>query len=150
MAPKIFPEGKQVSKEETDTVLRLFDDRRNLLAAGKIQRWELVKWAVTANVALGAASGSIREMQGMFLAYAVLIAVMALILLWHYNQRMTLVRKSLANVNTFIRNNIIDLNVIGLSKFDEPKPETHDDREMYLFGGAIILSIFPTVFVLWL
>ncbi len=34
------------------------DDCRRLIAAGKVQRWDVVKWGVTVNTALGAAAAT--------------------------------------------------------------------------------------------
>jgi hypothetical protein len=36
--------------------LSVIDDNRRLIAAGKAYRWDVVKWAVTLNVALAGAS----------------------------------------------------------------------------------------------
>lgn len=52
------------------------------MAAGKVQRWEVTKWAVTANVALAAASAATGEFHVMFFALAVFIAATACLLLW--------------------------------------------------------------------
>ena len=37
------------------------DDHRRLIAAGKSQRWDVVKWAVTINMALAAASIAVKQ-----------------------------------------------------------------------------------------
>jgi hypothetical protein len=52
-----------IGREELDVTLRLFDDRRALIAAGKVQRWEVTKWVVTVNFALAAASASERRLR---------------------------------------------------------------------------------------
>jgi hypothetical protein len=137
----------KISKEELDAVLRLFDDRRALIAAGKIQRWEVMKWVVTANFTLGAVSAATRQFHLLFTVFAGLIVVIGLALLWHHNLRITQYRQSLASVNTFIRENVIDLNMIGKTVFDRAKDVNHDDREMYLFYGTTLLSVFPTLLV---
>jgi hypothetical protein len=137
----------KISKEGFDAVLRLFDDRRALIAAGKIQRWEVMKWAVTANFTLGAVSAATHQFHLLFIIFAAVIAAIGLALLWHYNLRITQYRHSLASVNTYIRENVIDLNAVGKTVFDRTKDVSHDDREMYLFYGATILSVFPTLLV---
>jgi hypothetical protein len=130
----------KVSKEEVDAVLRLFDDRRALIASGKVQRWEVVKWAVTVNVALGAASATVDQLPALFFAFSGVVAVTALALLYHYDLRITQIRGSLASVNAFIRDNIIDINAIGRSEFDRPKGSAHDRREMGLLYSITVPS----------
>jgi hypothetical protein len=41
--------------------LSVIDDNRRLIAAGKAYRWDVVKWAVTLNVALAGASIALRQ-----------------------------------------------------------------------------------------
>jgi protein-S-isoprenylcysteine O-methyltransferase Ste14 len=43
-------------EEELKVVYSALDDQRRLIAAGKVQRWDVVKWAVTVNVALATAA----------------------------------------------------------------------------------------------
>jgi hypothetical protein len=38
--------------EELKVIYSALDDCRRLIAAGKVQRWDVVKWGVTVNVAL--------------------------------------------------------------------------------------------------
>jgi hypothetical protein len=39
--------------DEVRFALGVLDDLRRLIAAGKTHRWDIVKWAVTINVAFG-------------------------------------------------------------------------------------------------
>jgi hypothetical protein len=48
--------GKSMATGQVEVVLRLHEDTTNVIAAGKVQRWEVVKWVVTANVALATVS----------------------------------------------------------------------------------------------
>jgi hypothetical protein len=122
----------------------LFDDRRALIAAGKLQRWEVVKWAVTANFALGAVSAGIQKgLHGLFFVFSVGIAIIAIVLLWHYNSRMTRVRGSLGSINAFLRDNVIDINKVGNADFVRTKGSEYDREEMLMFYGASVLLILP-------
>jgi len=47
--------------EEIRFALGVIDDNQRLIAAGKNQRWHVVKWAVTINVALAAASIAVKQ-----------------------------------------------------------------------------------------
>ena len=73
------------------------EDCRRLIAAGKIQRWDAVKWGVTVNLALAAVSASLTSQTigrsfALFLAAAA-ASIAAWFLMWHYNQRMTRARE---------------------------------------------------------
>jgi hypothetical protein len=48
-------------QEEIRFALGALDDYRRLIAAGKTQRWDVIKWAVTINMALTAASIALRQ-----------------------------------------------------------------------------------------
>jgi hypothetical protein len=129
--------------------LRLFDDRRALIAAGKVQRWEVTKWAVTANVALAAASAATGEFHVMFFALAVFIAATACLLLWHYNLRMTRVRQSLRSINTFISESVIDFEFVSKTNFLREKNERYDLQEMCIFYAVTMLSTLPCLLAIW-
>jgi hypothetical protein len=79
--------------EEIRFALGVIDDNQRLIAAGKNQRWDVVKWAVTINVALAAASIAVKQKDvsavGPFCVFAVGIAVVACLLVIEINRRMT-------------------------------------------------------------
>jgi hypothetical protein len=62
-------------------------DSRALIAAGKVQRWEVVKWAVTANVALAAvgANANFAHARGQLFGFAVLMTLIGAALGGHTN-----------------------------------------------------------------
>ena len=134
-----------VTREELDVILRLFDDRRALIAAGKVQRWEVTKWVVTANFALAAAAAtpSFGSVRGFLLILVGLIAGMGFVLLWHYNMRMTKVRGSLRNINRFLKEKVVDIEAVGADKFTTLKDADYDRQEMAIFYGASMLSFVP-------
>ena len=45
-----------MNEHEFHVACAILDDDRKLIAAGKSQRWDVIKWAVTVNVALATAS----------------------------------------------------------------------------------------------
>jgi hypothetical protein len=51
-----------VGRQDDDIrfALGVIDDHRRLIAAGKTHRWDMVKWAVTVNMALAGASVTLR------------------------------------------------------------------------------------------
>ena len=70
----------------------MLDDHRRLIAAGKTQRWDVVKWAVTIiNMALAAASMAVKQQQvsagGLFSLLAIGV-VSLLFFMWEVTRRM--------------------------------------------------------------
>jgi len=87
--------------EELKVIYSALDDCRRLIAAGKVQRWDVVKWGVTVNVALATATAAI-PFEGAFdlfglavpfsfipFGLAVVVAFVSWLLVSHYNRRTT-------------------------------------------------------------
>ena len=68
-------------EEELKVVYSALDDQRRLIAAGKVQRWDVIKWAVTVNVALATAAAAI-EFKGAFSFIPFVLAVPVAFLSW--------------------------------------------------------------------
>src|SRR5262245_37300162 len=93
------------------------DDHRKLIAAGKAQRWDVMKWAVAVNIGLATASvtlvnfSAIDFKQGaarLILWFAVVVAAIALILIDHYTKRMTGARNDALHIYRYFQVNGID------------------------------------------
>jgi hypothetical protein len=139
-----------MTSEEITTLLRYFDDARSLIAAGKIQRWEVVKWTVASNVALGAAAAAVKSFYLEFLIFAALIVVIALVLLYHYHSKMARTRNRLKIFNAYIFANAFDVNGIipnAKDKYDLTSldKDDYDPDEMRIFRAAIFFSLLPTL-----
>ena len=93
-------------EEELKVIYSALDDQRRLIAAGKVQRWDVVKWGVTVNVGLATAAAAI-PFKGAFNLFglavpfslipfllAVLVAFTSWLLVLHYNRRATGARTS--------------------------------------------------------
>ena len=48
-----------VNDKEFQVITAALDDCRKLIAAGKVQRWEVVKWGVAVNVGLATAAAAL-------------------------------------------------------------------------------------------
>jgi hypothetical protein len=101
------------------------EDNQRLIAANKVQRWEVLKWVTTVNMGLATASALISR-EGASLEWAFLIATglmafFGLFLLWHYNSRITGVRKEAGG-------------------YGGP---FYDWQELLVFGVIILLSPIP-------
>jgi hypothetical protein len=128
-----------------------------LVAAGKLQRWEIIKWATAINVALAAAVSTNKAwVQRPWMLSGFVAAVgISLIVLATY--RMNGARQRLDNINTwFSEHQHADVGVGYLDVreviFKEPKPNRryggllHERGELLVY--AIIL-VAPAVFFWW-
>ena len=134
--------------ENLDVIFHYSNDARALIAAGKIQRWEVVKWSVAVNVALAAASFASGKAQVFMFCAAMAIAVFGLILLFHYNLRMTQARERLTNLYKHL-STVTDINEIGGATYDRKKERAYDFTELLIFSLAIGLSAIPAL-IAWL
>jgi FtsH-binding integral membrane protein len=135
-----------MTSAEIETVLRLHEDTTNLIAAGKVARWEVVKWVVTANVALATASAAANfdsTSRFWIFVFAALLAFFGGVLLSHYNSRMAQARERLGHLNKYIRERVFDINALGGPEWDRTKDERYDWQELWIFGSAITLSVIP-------
>src|SRR5215470_9994192 len=88
-------------EEELKVIYSALDDQRRLIAAGKVQRSDVVKWGVTINVALATAAALIQfkgtfDLCGLAVPFslipfllAVAVAFVGFVLVLYYNRRMT-------------------------------------------------------------
>jgi hypothetical protein len=90
----------------------LLQDQQRLIAAGKVQRWDVVKWTTAVNLALATASVGIGTGGGLFFLFAVLVAAAGGALVYHYNKRMTGARRGSDQVTAHFREAGIDLSKI--------------------------------------
>jgi len=82
-------DGGKKADREFQVITSALDDYRRLIAAGKVQRWEVVKWGVTVNLALATAAAAVQWEHNVvsvlfWLAFAVSIGSQLLVL--HYKQ----------------------------------------------------------------
>jgi len=129
------------------------EDCNRLIAAGKIQRWDVVKWAVTTNLALATASILLRSAHagGLFFFFSLLVAAAGGALVYHYNRRMTGARENAARVQTHLSDNKVDLSAVSeLPNADRATRSTseYDTEELYIFGFVIASSVLPS-FLAW-
>jgi hypothetical protein len=131
----------------------LLQDQRRLIAAGKVQRWDVVKWTVAFNLALATASVSIGTAGAgiIIVVFTVLVALGGWVLVRHYNRRVTGARRDADKIVAYFRDAGIDLSKIipvAQNGADRP-PEMYDTEELYIFGSIIALSILPALLA-WL
>lgn len=116
------------------------EDNARLFAAGKVQRWEVVKWAVAFNLALSAAATAEAISAGFLLALATTITVAAGLLLAHFNEKMTRCRATIADVFDYLKEQGVDVDSAVRKPMPDRKGRWYDDRELGLFMLVVLLA----------
>jgi hypothetical protein len=143
-----------MSKEDIDKEL---DDwranARALVAAGKSQRWEVVKWATAGNLALASVAATKDRAALLPNArwFSPPVAVVALILIVLATKRMNGARNRLEKITTRYAKGL-DVIDIRRNILQEQKPDLrfwgllHDGDELATYALALLL---PTAFLWW-
>jgi hypothetical protein len=111
-------------EEERKVIYSALDDCRRLIAAGKVQRWDVVKWGVTVNVALATAAALIKSnvaFSSILFAIAVLVAIVSWQLVSHYNIRVTRARNDAKYLVERLRDKGIDYDSIIIRRLNTRK-----------------------------
>src|SRR5580693_7179020 len=103
-----------MTPEDFQIACLYLQDCQRLIAAGKVQRWDVVKWAVVTNLALATASVGLRPMHAgsLFFIFSLLVAVAGGGLVYHYNRRMTGARANADRVKTYLVDNKVNLSAL--------------------------------------
>ena len=140
-------------EEASRFALGVIDDHRRLIAAGKTHRWDIVKWDVTINVALAAASITFRHSSGnapgLFLWLALGVVILSIALLWEITRRMTAARNDSIVPLRFLSAHGVD--VAGIVGSEPPKEYrlNYDKQELRIYVLILFASATPA-FLLWL
>jgi len=141
--------------EELKVIYSALDDCRRLIAAGKVQRWDVVKWGVTVNVALATATAAIPfegafDLLGLAMPFslipfglAVVVALVSWRLVLHYNRRTTGARDDVTRLVCQMKKKGIDYDsILGANVASEySKGPEYDKQELNLFTLILIVSV---------
>ena len=126
----------------------LLQDQQRLIAAGNVQRWDVVKWTIAVNLALATAPVGIGTSGAgiIIIVFTVLVALGGGALVYHYHRRITGAWRDADRVAAYFREAGIDFSKIipGYRA-----PEMFDTEELSIFGSIIVLSILPALLA-WL
>jgi hypothetical protein len=143
MAPK-----NSAEEREFQVAFSGIDDCRKLIAAGKIQRWDVVKWAVTVELALSAAAITFHKPKAetsycAFFALSLLTSIAAGLLVWHYNRRMTGARKTATHLVKWLHDQGMPYDKIMHYETakDYAKGWTYDKEKLIIFSGVLALQL---------
>jgi hypothetical protein len=140
-----------MNEREFHVACAILDDDRKLIAAGKSQRWDVIKWGVTINVALATAAIALHEHESAakwLFWLAVIVAAIACGLMLHYNNRMKNTRNDSVAPEEYLAHNGVDLDAITGRK-SERVSWLYDREELALFTVILLVSVVPT-FVVWM
>lgn len=142
--------GDPMNEHDFQCASAMLDDQRKLIAAGKLQRWDVVKWAVTVNIALAAASIGFQDSASAGMQLFVLAAIVAVIglgMMLYYNLRLTRTRNGSVITEKYLTNNGIEFSIIS---GHAPKcvDWLYDWQELIAFTLILGMSIVPTC-VVW-
>ncbi len=150
--------------KELQVIFSALDDQRRLIAAGKVQRWDVVKWGVTVNVALATAAALI-QFKGVFslcglavpfslipFLLALAVAFVSLVLVLYYNKGTTDARNDATHLVNQMKDKGIDYaRIVGKDLASHySKGFFYDWPELLLFMfiliGSVLLPLVPALF----
>jgi hypothetical protein len=139
--------------DEIRFALGVLDDHRRLIAAGKTQRWDIVKWAVTVNVALAGASVTLTHQDanaaGLFWLLTLGLFMLSGSLMWEVTRRMTATRNATRAPEEFLSKQGIDLVGITGEQPPEKYEMNYDLQELRVYALILLASTAPALLV-WL
>jgi hypothetical protein len=151
--------GKTTAMDDKEfaIVCSAMEDCSRLIAAGKVQRWDVVKWGVTVILALATAAAAIGPSFAPSISLffvAVMVSVGSCYLVLHYNRRMTGARQTAVHLVQVLEENGIDYNKLLHSDVarDYSKGASYDKEELITFGIILIIApclVFIRYFVGW-
>jgi hypothetical protein len=143
-----------MDREENEIrfALSVLDDHRRLIAAGKTHRWDIVKWAVTVNIALAGASVTLKHQDenatGLFFFLTLGVVVLCGWLLAEITRRMTAARNDSLEPEKYLSQHGIDVAKVTGKASPEPYEMNYDKQEARRYSLILLASAVPA-FVLW-
>jgi hypothetical protein len=147
----------QISQKDHEALLAALVDCRALIAAGKVQRWDVVKWTLTVNLGLATAAIALGQSEGksegqselLFFLFSLLVAGIGGSLVAHYNKRMTGARNAARRLSDKMAEYCIEARDISGGKPYNKNLATYDWQELIIFTVIIFLSLLPPFVVWW-
>lgn len=135
-----------MTPDEFKFACSILDDNRKLIAEGKRQRWEVIKWAVALNIGLATAAVAIdrRAAGWMMLAFSIVVTAIGWGLILYYTKRMTGARNDSVRVYEYLHSNGINCRAIfGSQDIFKERTWRHDFGELCIFTIIFIGSWVP-------
>ena len=136
----------------------MLEDSQKLIAAGKTQRWDVIKWTVGLNMGLATAAAIFLNKTPppaiptkgplLILLFSIIIAGVGLSLVLHYFDRMTNARDDAQQIAEYMKKRDIDLAAMTAKAYRQGDAG-YDRREKRAFIVAIAASILPAA-IAWI
>jgi len=140
-------------EDEIRFALGVLDDHRRLIAAGKTHRWDIVKWAVTVNIALAGASVALKQQdmnaKGLFCLLAFVVVILSVSLMWEITRRMTATRNDSLEPATYLIKQKVDVVSVTGKQLPREYKWYYDIEELAIYVAILLVSAFPAL-GLWL
>jgi len=138
-------DASKLRERDVNALLSALDDYRGVVAAGKVQRWDVLKWAVAVN--LGFATASVvwdQKAPWLFFALTLAVVTAGIGLIFYYTLRMTRTRELMAKLADKLAEDCLDVRKVEKEQRD-PKSFCYDKEELILFPTVIVLSAIPII-----
>src|SRR6516162_5941053 len=140
--------------DEIRFALGVLDDHRRLIAAGKTHRWDIVKWAVTVNIALAGASVTLmqqgRNAKALFCWLALGVFVLSVCLMWEITRRMTAARNDSLAPEKYLSEHGIDVVRVTGKAPSQTYEMNYDKQEAGMYVLILLASAAPAFLLWWL
>lgn len=140
-----------MSPEEFSVASHFLQDAQRVIAAGKVQRWEVVKWGVAVNLALAAAAASTQfgRWSWLLVLFSIFISGLGLFLIFSYNRRMTNQRNDAITIIKYLESNKVNVREVTKIDYDNvySSGDHYDRRELCAHYAAVLCSIIPVCVV---
>jgi len=137
-----------MNKEDFEVARLFLLESHALIAASRLQRWDVTKWGVTVNLALATASASVTSSRGLLTFFCLLVALLGIGLIHYYNGRIAVAREASRASLGFISRGGVDLKAITGTDQDVAAVVTYDLQALFVFGGILAFSVVPS-FLVW-
>jgi hypothetical protein len=136
-----------MTEDQFKFAMASLEDNRRLIAAGKSQRWDVIKWAIALNVALATASTAIPQPTAALtiFVFTMINSLIAEMLVFYYTKRVTGARNNSVTVYNYLTRNNIDCAEISGKDTMTDRDWRHDFGELMLFGSILLLSSVPSL-----
>jgi hypothetical protein len=133
-----------LADKEFQVASAALENCRRYIAVYKTQRWDVVKWGVSVNLALAVAAAipALAEIQIYLLVLSCGVAAASWLLVLHYNRRVTGIRNQVVTIIAWMKERGVgyDSIVSQNTKNAYSRGEDYDFQELILFMGILAVS----------
>ena len=133
-----------LADKEFQVASAALENCRRYIAAYKTQRWDVVKWGGSVNLALAVAAAipALAEIQIYLLVLSCGVAAASWLLVLNYNRRVTGIRNQVVTIIAWMKERGVDYESIVSQNTKDAysRGEDYDIQELILFMGILAVS----------